>query len=61
MLGAFGNIYSDLADTIRSRAEGHKPDAASKWYPTGEDGLHTLSVVHAAVRSAQSNGAWTEV
>ncbi len=61
MLGAFGNIYSDLAETVRARAEGRRPDAASTWYPTGEEGVRTLAVVRAAARSAQGAGRWIEV
>lgn len=61
MLGAFGNIYADIADVLRARADGRDPDPAATTYPTGEDGLHTLGVVHAAVRSARDGGAWVDV
>ena len=58
LLGAFGNIYADLAEAIRARACGRKPHPAATAYPTGEDGLHTLAAVHAAAASARANGAW---
>ena len=61
MLGAFGNIYLDLATTIRARAEGRDPDPSSGWYPTGADGVRTLAVVHAAARSARDGGRWIDV
>lgn len=58
LLGAFGNIYADLAEGIRARACGRKPHPAATAYPTGEDGLHTLAAVHAAAASARAGGAW---
>ena len=61
MLGAFGNIYADLADMLRARADGRQPEPLATGYPTGEDGLHTLAVVHAAVRSARNGGTWVDV
>ena len=56
LLSAFGNIYSDLAEALRARAEGRTPNASALSYPSGEDGLHTLAVVHAAAASAQNGG-----
>ena len=61
MLGAFGNIYADIAEVLRARAEGRDPHPEAISYPTAEDGLHTLAVVHAAVRSARADGAWVDV
>ena len=58
MLGAFANIYSDLAESIRARRAGR---AAASLYPTGEEGVRTLAVVHAAARSSASGGAWVDV
>ncbi|MDE0629077.1 MAG: Gfo/Idh/MocA family oxidoreductase [Bryobacterales bacterium] len=60
MLGAFGNIYADLAETIRARKERRAPHPAAHWYPTGEDGVRTLAVVHAAARSARAGGVWVD-
>lgn len=61
MLGAFANIYSDLAEAIRARREGREPHPAATWYPSGEDGVRTLAVVHAAARSARSGGTWIDL
>ena len=61
MLGAFANIYADIAEVLRARAEGRDPDPVATSYPTGEDGLHTLAVVHAAVGSVRDDGAWVDV
>ena len=58
--GAFGNIYADLAEVIRARREGRKPDPLALSFPTGEDGLRSVAVVGAAARSAKAGGAWTD-
>ncbi len=58
MVEAFGNVYADLAEGIRALSEERDPDPAATWYPTGEDGVRTLAVVHAAARSAQAAGRW---
>ena len=57
---AFANIYSNLAEAIRAREEGRDPNPHATWYPTGEEGVRTLAVVHAAARSARNGGAWVE-
>lgn len=61
MLGAFANIYSDLAAAIRSRGRARNGGCDSAPYPTGADGLHTLAAVHAAAESARHGGAWVDV
>ena len=61
MLGAFANIYAGLAESIRARRAGRAPRAAASLYPTGEEGVRTLAVVHAAARSSASGGAWVDV
>src|SRR5204863_5225331 len=58
--GAFGNIYADLAEVLRARKEGRRPDAAALAYPSAEDGLRSVAVVNAAARSAKDHGAWTD-
>ncbi len=55
MLGAFANIYSDLAQAIRCDSP------REVFYPTGAEGLHTLQVVLAAVQSARVRGRWLPV
>lgn len=57
---AFGNIYRDLAEGIRARAEGRKPDPAISLYPVAEDGLRSIAAIHAAVASAAAQGAWVD-
>ena len=61
MLEAFANIYSDLAETIRAWEDGREPHPSTQWYPTGEEGVRTLSVVRAAARSARAGGTWMDV
>ena len=61
MLGAFGNIYADLAEAIRVRADGRSANQAGSSFPTGEEGLRTLAAVHAAAASARDGGAWVDV
>ena len=61
MLGAFGNIYADLAEAIRAREAQRDPESVAAAYPTGEDGLHTLAVVHSAVESVRNGGSWVDI
>ena len=56
---AFANIYSDLAEVIRARAEGRAPDPLACHYPTATDGLRSVAAIHAAVAAAKS-GQWTD-
>jgi predicted dehydrogenase len=58
--GAFGNIYSDLAEVLKARKEGRAPDPLALSYPTAEDGLRGVAAVHAAARSAKEEGAWVD-
>ncbi len=57
---AFGNIYADLAEVLRARRDGRRPDPLALGYPTAEDGLRGVAVVDAAARSARSGGAWQD-
>ncbi|MYB53852.1 MAG: Gfo/Idh/MocA family oxidoreductase [Acidobacteriia bacterium] len=61
MLPAFANIYADLAGEIRRRATARDAPPVNVAYPTGEDGLHTLAVVHAAAESARRGGSWIDL
>ena len=60
MLPAFANIYADLAAEIRRRETAGDAPPVAVAYPTGEDGLHTLEVVHAAAESARRGGTWID-
>lgn len=57
---AFGNIYADLAEAIRARAEGRAIDPAADLYPRAEDGLRSMAAVFAVAESGQAEGAWVE-
>ena len=58
---AFANLYTDLAEAIRAQKENRPCDPAAHLFPTAEDGLHSVACVHAAVKSAKDNSAWTDV
>lgn len=58
--GAFGNIYADLAEVLRARREGRPPDPLAVTYPTVEDGLRSVAVINAAVRSAKLGSVWQD-
>jgi predicted dehydrogenase len=58
--GAFGNIYADLAEQIKARKEGRKPNPLSLSCPTAADGLRSIVAVQAAVDSARARGAWVD-
>ncbi len=57
---AFGNIYRDLAEAIRAKAEGRTPDPAISLHPLADDGLRSIAAIHAAVASAGQSGAWVD-
>ena len=59
--GAFGNIYTDLAERLRADRERRKPDPLALSCPSAEDGLRSVAAVHAAVASAKAQGAWVSV
>jgi len=49
---AVANMYCDLADALRGKARDGLPSAS--------DGVRSMAAVHAAVTSANNNGAWTD-
>lgn len=55
-LGAFANLYADIAEVLRARRENRTPNPLSLSYPTAEDGLRSVAAVHAAASSAKSLG-----
>jgi predicted dehydrogenase len=57
---AFANIYADLAEVIRAKKEGRKPDPAACHYPTAVDGLRSIAAIRAAVESAKAGGTWID-
>jgi predicted dehydrogenase len=60
-LDAFGNIYVDLAEVLQARKAGRAPDPLALSYPHAEDGLLSITAVHAAAESASSGGAWVKL
>lgn len=61
LLGAFANIYGDIAAAIHAREATTSAPPTSISYPTGAEGLHTLAAVYAAARSARDGGGWVKV
>jgi hypothetical protein len=57
---AFANIYKDLAEAIRARAEGRAIDPAADLYPKAEDGLRSMAAVYAVAASGKAMGAWQD-
>ena len=49
---AVANMYCDLADALRGKARDGLPSAS--------DGVRSMAAVHAAVKSANNHGAWTD-
>lgn len=61
LLGAFANIYGDIAAALHAREAESSAPPTSISYPTGAEGLHTLATVFAAARSARDGGTWVKV
>jgi predicted dehydrogenase len=60
-LGAFGNIYADLAEVLRARKAGRPASPLALSYPRAEDGLLSIAAVHAAADSASAGGVWVKL
>ena len=61
LVSAFANVYADLHEVISARDLGAEPDPLATTYPSAEDGLHSIAVVHATAASAGRAGSWVEV
>ena len=61
MVMAFANLYRDLGDTITAMNEGNRPDELAGWYPSVEDGCHSIEIVQAMVQSAKRGSIWVKV
>lgn len=57
-LEAFANFYTDLAELLRARRDGRRPQARDLSIPTGVDGLIGVQFVEAAVASHATDAAW---
>jgi predicted dehydrogenase len=60
-LGAFGNIYADLAEVLQARKTGRPANPLALSYPRAEDGLLSIAAVHAAAASASAGSAWVKL
>ena len=58
---AFANIYCDLGEIIHARAKGLEPDPLALSYPTAEEGLHSIEVIHAMAESAKKGSIWIDI
>lgn len=56
---AFANLYRGVAEAIRARLEGRKPDPLLADFPTLEDGARGVQFIEKAVESARSEQKWT--
>ena len=59
-LEAFANIYVEVARAIRAHRRGQAVEG-NVLFPAGEDGLHGVEFVEAAVRSSEAGASWVEV
>jgi hypothetical protein len=60
-LGAFANIYADLAEVLQARKAGRPANPLALSYPQAEEGLLSIAAVHAAAASARAGGAWVKL
>lgn len=58
---AFANLYSDFAKAIMAKRLGLPHASFEERIPGIEDGVRVMALIDAAVRSQDSNGAWTSV
>jgi len=58
---AFANIYINVAETIRARIAGNKPDALALDFPTVDDGLRGMQFIEAVVKSARLGAKWVKI
>ncbi len=58
---AFGNVYHNVADTIRAKIAGVKPDPLALDFPTVQDGVRGMQFIEAVVKSAARGARWVKV
>ena len=58
---AFANIYRDLGDVIAAQRNNIQPDPLACDFPTAEDGLHSIEVIHAMAESARRGSTWITI
>lgn len=54
LLGAFGNMFTDLGEVLRDRLQKRSPSPLALNYQTAEDGLRSTVAVQAAAGSARA-------
>ncbi len=59
-LEAFASIYTEVARAIRAHRSGEEIDG-QVLFPVGEDGLHGVAFVEAAVRSSDAGASWVSL
>jgi hypothetical protein len=58
---AFANIYGNVAETIRARILGVKPDPMALDFPTVDDGLRGMLFIETVVKSGKSKQKWVKM
>jgi len=58
---AFANIYINVAETIRAREAGVKPNPLALDFPTVDDGLRGMQFIEAVVASARLGAQWVKI
>ena len=59
-LEGFANIYTEVAQAIKARRAGKKPDK-DVTFPGIEDGVAGMAFIEACVKSSAKNGKWVKV
>jgi hypothetical protein len=60
-LEAFANIYRAFTKAVRDYKPGKKINPTKYDFPGVDDGVHGMSFVQTAVKSAKSNQKWTKL
>ncbi len=60
LLGAFGNLYRDLHESITAAGSGGTSPALAD-LPLARAGVETVRTIHAAARSARQGSAWISI
>jgi predicted dehydrogenase len=57
---AFGNVYMNVTDTIRSRLLGQQPSKLEQDFPTVYDGARGVKFIEKVIESGKSNQKWLD-
>ena len=58
-LGAFANLYRNVADTIRTRLQQRPPERSGYEYPDVNDGARGVRFIERVVENARGSAKWT--